>query len=174
MNNHQWTAWTAAAIVGVGLAGCAGRNPDPGARRGVTPDNSDTSPAKRSAPQPDSGEPRIGRVEPGQDERPAIMAANADRPRVEPVAPAKPVLVEDFRPAWWLDAPERTDGRIRVTAIGEDVGLVEARLNALEAAGLTLRTELGRAPEGVQTERYTVVQLPSGSYRAFVLMSGQE
>lgn len=165
MNRHQWTGWAAAAA-GVVLAGCVGRGPGAASRR--TPD----APAERSAH--DSGEPRVGRVEPVEDDRPAIMAANADRPRVAPVAPPRPVTVEEFRPAWWLAAPERSDGRIRVTALGEDVGLVEARMGALEAAGLSLRTELGRAAEGVQTERYTVVQLPSGSYRAFVLVSGKE
>lgn len=153
------------------LGGCAARQPGSTPTRAPAPDSS--APAKRGG-SPEESTPRLGRDAEAAD---PLLAAPADRPRVEStgaVAPVKRVPVEEFRPAWWLTAAERASGRVRVSAMGEDVGLVEARLSALEAARDALRAELGTTPSSVETERYTVVQLPNGSYRAFVLVSGQE
>lgn len=156
---------------GAVLSGCAARRTDSTPAPSPAPDVS--APAKRGG-APEAGEPRLGRV--GNPSDP-VLAAPADRPRVESagaVAPVKRVPVEEFRPAWWLATPEHVAGRVRVSTMGEDVGLVEARLAALEAAREALRAELGSTPTGIETERYTVVQLSNGSYRAFVLVSGQE
>ena len=62
---------------------------------------------------------------------------------------------------------------MRVGGIGEADELQEARRLAVLDGTKTLRDRVGEEPRSLETERYTVVQLPSGKYRAFVVMSGR-
>ncbi len=158
--------WPIAALIGAALVGCGGN------RGGTRPSGSLIEPPPPStgdqpAARGESG-PLLGGAQPAGD----LHASNADRPRVG--TPAARTSVEDFRPSWWFEEPEAMDGVIRVGAMGEGRETLDARREAVRAASLALRGRIGHDPRSVETERYTVVQLGPGNYRAFILMSGRE
>jgi hypothetical protein len=88
--------------------------------------------------------------------------------------PTPRASVEEFRPAWWIDEPEAAGGVVRVGATGEGDDSLEARGEALRAAASALREQMGHDPAASETERYTIVQLADGRYRAFILMSARQ
>ncbi len=157
-------SWAVVGLIGVGLGACGGGGNKTG-----------TSRADPIAPAPgetaDESPAGVARAEPAPSEAP-VLASNADTPRVgEPRARSS---VEDFRPAWWVDQPETAGGVVRVGAVGEGRDILDARREAVRAASLALRGQIGHDPAGVETDRYTVVQLGNGNYRAFILMSGRQ
>lgn len=101
----------------------------------------------------------------------SVLASNADRPAV--ATPGARAPIESFRPRWWVQEPEVAGEGVRIGAMGDAEDLVEARRAAVKNGTEAVRRHLGHEPQRIETERYTVVQLPSGSYRAFVLMNGQ-
>lgn len=157
-------SWAVIGVIGLTLGACGGGG---NKTRGLLADPAHPA---RSGP-PGESSAAIEDAEPGPDEAP-LLASNADRPRVGE-GPARS-SVEDFRPAWWVDQPETAAGVVRVGAMGEGTDILDARRDAVRAASLALRGQIGHDPTGVETERYTVVQLGNGNYRAFVLMSGRE
>lgn len=85
----------------------------------------------------------------------------------------------DGRPAWWLAAPRREDGRVTVTAeaIGADLG--DARARALSAGRAALQRVCGPAPGGEKIESLIVRRLDSDApgrarYVGYARLSARE
>ncbi len=122
-------------------------------------------PANRPPPEP-------ARAPAPQTPPPVVHASPA--PAVTPPVTKPPESVDGTPPAWWLEAPVREAGRLRLAATIESDSLLGARDAAVAAATEALHKSLGRAPEHPLTERYSVSRLRSGRYRAFILMSHPE
>lgn len=135
------------------------------------------------------------RLELAPGTRPAPASASTDAgppapltPEIRPVALGSPLLTGQaspspgtvdvlWRPAWWIDAPERQGDVVRVPALADAADLRTARSAALRQAQLRMRSE-GAAERNDGAEgsepvaRIEVVQLKDGRTRVFVLLTG--
>jgi hypothetical protein len=107
---------------------------------------------------------------PTQDSQ-APSVPGAGQPTVNAAPEAPPTGAP---PSWWLNAPTREAGRVRVAARADADTLIEARRGAVEAGTGALRAEAGPQPPDIQTDKTDVARLPDGRWRAFVLMSCKE
>ncbi len=85
----------------------------------------------------------------------------------------------DGRPAWWLAAPRREDGRVTVTAEAIGVDLGDARAKALGAGRAALQRICGPAPGGEKIESLIVRRLDSDApgrarYVGYARLSARE
>lgn len=101
---------------------------------------------------------------------PAPEPAAVAKPEPAPVTGAAP----GADPSWWIGAPERAGGRLRVAAKADADSLIDARRNAVRAGTEALKAASGAEPAQVQTEKVDMAHLDDGRWRVFVLMSSSE
>lgn len=106
---------------------------------------------------------------PAPGERSAPQMADAPH-QLDPQT--DPEEVEGWRPQWWLEDPMKTQQHAVACAYATDPELSKARTLAVDHARQRLAQTLGR--EARATEMKTdALKLPSGEYRAFVLIQTQ-
>ena len=116
-------------------------------------------PAKTEAPKPASAPPPAQSPLLGTTEKPA-----------EP-APQPPVDPQAWRPQWWITAPTSAAGVVSAAAFADAASVLDARRAAVDAAHAGLASAINAEPARLTIARYTSLRLPSGSYRAFVLVT---
>jgi len=121
---------------------------------------------------PPRAEKPPAKTEPGNESSPpAVVQAP------EPAAPEKPdpapvtAAAPGADPTWWIGAPERAGGRVRVAAKADADSLIDARRNAVRAGTDALKAASEAEPAEVQTEKVDMAHLDDGRWRVFVLMS---
>ncbi|MCC6661203.1 MAG: hypothetical protein IT437_09990 [Phycisphaerales bacterium] len=134
------------------LAACTGPGPAPSrpaASRPAPP------PARAEAPAPAPIAPPT---------KPPLLGTNEEPPR----PPSDPLT---WRPQWWIAAPARDAGVVSASAFADAPTVLEARKAAVASGRAALKPELGAEPASLTIARYTSVRLPSGAYRAYVLVT---
>ncbi len=151
-----------AAIGALSLAACKNDN-EP-----VTPDS-----ALTSEPEPADLEP----VDPSLQPHAATTPPPPTPPAVAVVEPAPreldpqtdPEEVDGWRPQWWIEDPMKTQQHAVACSFATDAELAKARATAVDSARGKLAQFLARNP-GVTEMKTDAVRLPTGQYRAFVLI----
>ena len=159
---HAHLKHAAARVLGVlaglalsGLIGCgSGRTSSPEARP-ARPAARDAATTARSTPTRSAD--RTAAQEPSSaSAAPGAGAADASA----------------WRPSWWIAAPTRAGGMLKVAAMADDADLLAARRRAVNLGLAELRAELAEPEDGTIESETTidVIHLPNGHYRAFVLV----
>jgi hypothetical protein len=144
-------------LLGAGtcLSGCKNDKAEP--HSNVTdPAPEPQTPPAPAAPAPSAVAPAA--VEPATPEAPPRELAETD-----------PEEIEGWRPAWWLEEPLKAQQRAMACAMGTNPELAVARSAAVDSARLRLTRFLGYQP-GATEMKTDAVRLPTGQYRAFVLV----
>lgn len=146
---------------GTCLSGCKTDKPEP--HWDVTdpapePQSPPPAPETPAPPTPTPGTVPPAAVEPAAPEAPPRELAETD-----------PEEIEGWRPAWWLEEPLKAQQRAMACAMGTNPELAVARSAAVDSARLRLTQFLGYQP-GATEMKTDAVRLPTGQYRAFVLV----
>ena len=140
------------------LTACTGPGPAP-----PRPARSAPPPAKTEAPNPASKPPPSEAPLLGTTEKPVEPAvAQPPQPTVDP---------QTWRPQWWIAAPTRGTGVVSAAAFADAASVLDARKAAVDAGRAALTGALNAEPTGLTIARYASLRLPSGAYRAFVLVT---